>query len=189
MRDESLWRQIEAAPTALAMRDLGLEAAIQSLMQRKFGLNADECSVALFEFRRFRYLAGVATMPLLPSPLIRFVLERDRKGSTAMNEAGPFGMFRIRPLALVLGRFLGGKGYSNALDLYQQEFGVAPPTQVWPSPAQLGRRKMALGLVVGGIAMAAVGSWSETEWLADIGLLLGLPAVFFVLFVGSWGER
>jgi hypothetical protein len=179
MRDETLWGQIRAAPTALANAEFGLEWVITQRMRQKFELNPERCSIVLYEYRRFRYLCSVSDETLKPPPLLRFVQARDTINSVARNE-GKWGQIRsVRDASWETPPFERDPAYQRTLALYQQEFGLEAPPKIWPSPLTMRRRRLAflpcslgLGLLSSVICSRFLGS------LALVTLYLCWPLPF-----------
>ncbi|MDZ4392147.1 hypothetical protein [Cypionkella sp.] len=189
MRDDKLWHEIKAAPSALATADLTVEWAICKSLHRTFQLSKDNCVILMLEYRRFRYLHDIADGPLLPSPLIAFIQARDTPNSTAFAERKRWWGGAVRPANSALSSFVHEPAYQRALDLYQQEFGATPPYQIWPTRLQAQRKNQAYLACGLGLVISIIGRWAQSGTAATLGYVLFIPAIAYLIFFDHhWAE-
>ena len=189
MQDENRWHEILAAPSALATGDLTLEWAISESVRKTFGLGKESCTIAMHEYRKFRYLCDIAEGPILPSPLIAFVQARDIPKSSAFAEIKRWSVRTSTPFAAGSLAFAHERGYQQALDLYRQEFNQPPMPEIWPSLTQARQRYIAMACAVAGAVAIILGKQLSLSLLSILGCTLLFPAVFFIIFFQRhWGE-
>lgn len=177
MQDEGLWQAMKTAPTACATQKHGLEHAILKSMTTELGLKAERGILALWEYRRFRYLLAVSTEQLLPSPLIGFIWARDKDAGPAYEATGFFPS-----------DFAWHPDYQRTLDLYREEFGTQPMAQVWPPLAVMKQRRLALITLITGCLIFAAGEITDVIWITIFGSALLFASLLFDLANRHWGE-
>ena len=152
------------------------------LLGKEFRFNKARRTVALREYCRFRYLALIADKPVVPPPILSELWERDKSvaESAGMVTLVNPGLFSLRALAV-------DSGYQRTLDLYRQEFGVSPPSSVWPSPKDLIRTGKATIAMLCGFAVAFAGGLSGLVWLGLPGFLVFSICFIWLAFRAPWG--
>lgn len=189
MRNDKLWQDIKAAPSALATADLTLEWAISKSLRRTFELSKDNCVIVMLEYRRFRYLHDIAEGTPLPSPLIAFIQTRDTPNSTAFAEIKRWWGGAARRANTGLSSFVHEPAYQRTLDLYRQEFAATPPYEIWPTHLQVQRKNQAFLACGLGLAAGIMGGWAQSDIAATLGFVLFILAfAYLVLFERHWAE-
>jgi hypothetical protein len=184
MRDRALWERIAAAEFLLATGPLA------EAVRKGTSLNARRAEAAVVEYRRFLYLAATGS-PAVPSPVVDAVWHLHLLDTRAYIE-GFCLPFLGRVLHHVPGRpgQAADPGYSRTLARYRDEFGMAPPPRIWPSPALLGVQGWIGAPVVAGVGLVLLGAiagWGARAILAGAALAAVPLAGWMAL--GPWPVR
>jgi hypothetical protein len=132
MRDEVLWRQIEAAPL-LSVEELRLTGTWR-LFSKPLAPHVK--AEILLEFKRFIYLLAVSKDQLMPSPYVASALTSYRARPENLNRPEQTHLTALTQaklrLTAVRTPLFSAPVYRRTLDLRASEFGPDDPEHVWP---------------------------------------------------------
>ena len=154
-------------------------------MRHTFALTHAKCDRIFDEYRRYRYLVLVSPEPLVPPPLIDFVLGRDDMTSMALIEAKSWR--RIKS-SFNNNQFTKNITYQNTLVVYEREYDVVPLAAVWPTTKSVWPKNLAAGFVFVGLTLGLVGRKLDINWLMNLGVIVALTAVGVVALASHWAE-
>lgn len=181
MRDEALWRQIEAAPL-LSVEELRLTGTWRLFSKP---LAPQVKAEIILEFKRFLYLLAVSKDQLMASPYVASALTSylarpedlarpDQIQVTALTQAK-------LSLTAIRAPLFRAPAYRRTLDLRASEFGPDDPEHIWPGPLSLGLQLVGWGCLAFGFGLTVL-----------LRLGAGNPAVAFLfLALGGffWGTE
>lgn len=173
MQKPKMWTQLEQHR---------FDAAFATKLADEEGWSLDHSLRVIEEYRRFLYLTHVSAVKLTPSHAI------DRAWHMHLTFTRNYWDVLCRTvLQKPLHHEPGGPGegdrfleqYRHTRQLYEQEFGEAPPAEIWPDPAGAARgihpAKSMISVGFAGIVMAAI------AYSADLGVAL----VIFIASIGA----